>query len=311
MHWTGGTAPRAHGTLREIRIGDFRSIRRLDRRHPVFLLEFNAPDAAGTTQLVIKFDFGKDRGVRFTATTELMQLIDPRAIAEVVSDSEKVALRLMEETDPGRPTLHQMLTFEDFFCVKMKVRKNFAELESGGKVGSDEIAVDAVMQQLPGNEDVWRRLGEIVAVDLFLGNADRIAPSPGGRPGEAVLQNLGNIFLKFDKHGRLKKALGLDNYEGSGQATDLGQGVPRDWQDNFAPILKNAGIARDFSRSVIEQVVRHGAKVGAKVDLGEKEREWFFRGMMSAREKVKAFLVRRGGQVMPGIMSRAQYLGWA
>jgi hypothetical protein len=309
-HWTGGTAPRAHGALREIRIGDVRSIRRLDPIHPVFLLEFLAPDAAGTTELVIKFDRGLDGGARFTATTELMQLVDPRAVAEVVSPSERLALRQMQETNPGQVTLEKMLTYKDYICVKMKVRRNFADLQIRGKPSSAKSTVAELMVQLPGNQEVWTRLGEIVAVDLFLGNADRIGASVDGRLGGAALHNLGNIFLKFDRHGKLKKALALDNYEGEGYATDLGKGYPKAWEQDFAPILKFGGVAREFSRSVVECVVGLGKEAEVELHFSDNEEDWFFRGLTSGMEKVKAFLVQRGGHLLPGIVSRAQYLKW-
>lgn len=325
MTWMGGQPSRTRTRgLRAIRADEILKITDIaPHRHPVFLLTFTGKDASGKDQLVLKFEFARDGGVRFAATAEIMQLVDPGSIAEVLAESERSAL--MQAQSKGTPYLRECLRVPNHIIVKMKFRKDFEDLqppESRSRLSEKQISIiETVMPQLVGNENVWRTLGEIVAVDLFLGNSDRIAPkeydpfeTEHKGPGKAALQNTGNIFLKFDGSGKLKKALALDNYNARGPATSLDEELPPDWVNNYAPILANFGFMTSFSESVIKKVVRHGARVGVEVELGEKERTWFFVGMRHGIEKIIRFLKQGTGDIglklQPGLVSRAKYLRW-
>jgi hypothetical protein len=326
MTWVDGQASgRRTRSLREIRADEILAITDIaPHRHPVFRLTLAGNDDSGPSMLVLKFEFARDGGARFAATTEIMQIVDPGAIAEVLSESEERAL--LQAQSKGTPYLRECIQVPGFIIVKMKLRKEFEDLQSpdprNGLTEKQVRIIKAVMPKLVGNERVWRTLGEIVAVDLFLGNSDRIAPQERDPfdekeykgPGKAVLQNAGNIFLKFDESGELKKALALDNYNARGSATSLDEALPPDWLSSYAPILASGGIMSLFTQSVIKKVVRHAAKVGIEVELGEKERTCFFLGMRSGIEKMIAFLVQRTGQIgqrlQPGLVSRAKYLRW-
>jgi len=337
MTWIDGQRPHSgRQFLREIKLAEIESIEQLGNpMGPVFLLTFKG-SILQADRLVVKAERGTDRGARFTTTAEIMRVVDPRAIAELISPSEYLALK-QAALRIGTENFKFWLAAPETFFVKMKVRKHFIDLQKPPPQGFDAAQIEIlqkVMPKLAGNQSLWESLGEIVAVDLFLGNADRI--SPGEVSGAARLLNAGNVFLKFDASGNLKKAIALDNFDTNEDASRLrGQGIPTYWLTDYAPILKNDGPARSYSRTVIEEVIRHGKTAGVEVHIGQDEVGFFFEGFKRGLAKLKAYVLRsftrpqalighaRENPYMPsrapnppraqlprGIIDRAKSLGW-
>jgi hypothetical protein len=337
MTWINGQRPHSgRQFLREIKLAQIESIGQLGHpKGPVFLLTFKG-SILQADRLVVKAERGTDRGARFTTTAEIMRIVDPHAIAELISASELLALK-QAALWMGTDNLRFWLSAAETFFVKMKVRNHLGDLQKPLPQGFDAAQIEflhKVLPQLVGNQSLWESLGEIVAVDLFLGNADRIAP--GEVSGAARLQNAGNVFLKFDAAAKLKKAIALDNFDTNEDASRIrGPEIPIQWLTDFAPILKNDGPALSFSRTVIEQVILHGKTVGVAVDIGEKEVGFFFEGFKRGLAKLKVYVLRSfrvpqaliGGarenpylpsrgpnppraQLPRGIIGRAKSLGW-
>jgi hypothetical protein len=324
MHWKDASTPGPRTrALRVITADNVATITDLaHHRHPVWLLTFTGPDASGMTELVLKAEMGIDGGAHFAAVAELIHLVDARSRAEVLSEPEMSALNQIGWK--GTPFLREKLHQDEIVFVKMNVKHRFGNLQkpdpgTQGNFTSDQIQIlGAVLPLLPGNRRLWESLGEIVAVDLFVGNSDRIAPDADpwglGATGRAVLPNAGNIFLKFNRHGELKKAVALDNYDPRADAAKFDRPLHPDWMLNFAPILRDEQKSAQFAGSVIEQVLDHAHQAGMTARLGEQEAAWFFMGLRNGVAKIRAYLVQRTGMHRqaphPSIVARAQFLGW-
>jgi hypothetical protein len=297
--------------LREITVDGIKDIKNLaGHHHPVFLLTFT-----DGTSLVLKSERASDSGARYNATAEIMaQIVDPYAASAVLTPDEREAL--VKAQARATPYLRELLFQRDTIFVKMKRRTGFLDLQRPGfgqrPFTSFQVGrLHAVVSQLSGAARVWETLGEIVAVDLFLGTADRIAPGGAEGSGAANLQNAGNVFFKFDKSGRLKKALALDNYDTFAGAARIDSAeLPHEWLTDYRPILFSEGAAWAFAGTVVDQVVRHAQSAGLQVELGASEQRSFATGFQRSIAKLKAFLRQRPDSLPPGIASRAEALRW-
>jgi hypothetical protein len=308
--------------LREITLGSVAGVQDLAPQQGVFLLTF---EHGVERHLVIKSEL-KAPGMQgheaiYNATAEIMGFIDHGARAEALTQSEVTALKKVfwnQNSQAFNDVLHRPLVGS--FFVKMKCRQQFRDLQRPAFTGftPGQVAVLAsIVTQLKGNVRVWETLGEIVVTDLFIGNADRIAPAFDAiaetTDGQATLQNAGNIFFKFDKDGNLKKAVALDNFDSVQTASMLNSRIlPDQWKQVFAPILRDDPVSMLFSRSVVEQVVRHADDAGLPVDLGQVERAAFNFGFGRGIQKLQAYVKMKGrNNLPPGVAARVEFLNWS
>jgi hypothetical protein len=327
-------------SLRVIKPGEIESIRQLGGHHPVFKVTFKKKDVHGSDALVVKVENAGDEGKRFAATADIMaHVVDPNAAAQVLTPSEKQALLGVAGSKSAKDAIRAMLANGSMILVKMKLRNGLADLGWGdhpGKFTAEQMeTLEKVMPKLPKNQRVWHSLGEIVAVDLFLGSGDRIAPAYNAfedptedGPKVAKLENPGNIFFMIKEDGILRKALALDNYDPAGDsAASFGVSpygnmqhlnVPDRWAYDFAPILRSEEKAKAFLATAIQQLVEHGEKAGVPVELGKKELRYFFEGYQLGVSKLREYLRTRkladldkkSNRLPVGIVSRAKVLGW-
>jgi hypothetical protein len=286
--------------------------------HPVFLFTYAVADAAGAFSLVLKAETGPDHGrPRYDAAAEIVAAISPNSVSESLTEEELVALRAIARGSKATLLLKEWVESaraNRAFFVKMKYRQRFTDLQKPGfgglfEDGQKNELLD-MMGKLERNENFWKSLGEVVCTDFFIGNGDRIMWV--GPKGEAHIQNSGNIFLKSDRAGVVKKSLHLDFFNTFGG--DPGNLTIRDiqeWKEQFAPCLKDEWRAIQFADSVVEAICNHAAGADVYVPLGQVEAKYFLNGFMDAKNKLKGELARRNRNQLPaGVVARAVYLGW-
>ncbi|MEI8298168.1 MAG: hypothetical protein WCH32_09100 [Pseudomonadota bacterium] len=318
-------------------------IKQLSQGHPVFLLSM-----ANGDQCVIKAD-GANRTAHLSAPIEIMNAVDPHAPSRVLSKTEMLGIRgwvmghaadleeqpgyLMSELASGlRPPLPgQGPQYSKVFIV-MEAKAQLTDLQAEGLKGlgqdgdgnitvRDKSGVKS-LQQVFKQPGVLEKLGEVLAVDAFNGNQDRINFEGAGKPWPGAgslkcIQNPGNIFIG-EGGGRLT-VLGLDVFDPTNQFKDM---------NNF-PEPDFAYPGRILRADAAARRVKLAQDVVADFEtiLGPRNRTFAFqkqtrmptdacprivRGMESGGTKILNFLKQKfaGGGLGLGVVKRVDACGW-
>jgi hypothetical protein len=126
--------------------------------------------------------------------------------------------------------------------IKTAIKVSFVEaLANLHGIGNDleqkKLLGEALVR---GNTDVPFGLGEILAVDFFIGNGDRFREDNCSKSPRGWILGDQNIFFQI-KCGKFT-AVGLDTYDGSGPWSDLNRTI----EDLEATNKKNMGIEYAF-----------------------------------------------------------------
>jgi hypothetical protein len=149
-----------------------------------------------------------------------------------------------------------------------------------------------------------RMFGKILAIDLFIGNCDRVDPTSGR------IQNSGNIMFQRMGDGQLMM-IGLDYYESSGELSNLHGPIPRDWGGEF---LRNNNTQLQFANTVAAGLNRmFTQEFRIEIEDFTQGHAWqIAHGMQEGVEALHQYLSRRlANKTLPQpILARAIRLGW-
>lgn len=305
------------GGLQKIKFGQIQAIQDLNPQvQPVFRVTLATP--AGPVDLVVKQEMGSAThgkpADRYTMTAELMHLVSSVAKAEVLDNNEADALK---RSPHATAYMKQLFGQPYTFWVKMKFKQGLGDLQSiaSGAAGfsPSQIAdLQNLVPKLVNNTAFWMSFGRIVAVDVFVGNRDRISWSP--KKSRANLQNPGNVFVKFDANGNVKKAIGLDFFEGLNSMAYVETILSmKDWERFCLPPLKDQNHARTLASDVVAEIVAHVAQGGIVANYGTQEEVSFLMGFNAGIQMIKLHCISQlqSNKPLPGgVRARAGSLGW-
>jgi hypothetical protein len=168
-----------------------------------------------------------------------------------------------------------------------------------------------VLAKLRNDRSVLVGLGQIVAVDLFIGNGDRF-----GSTGRVV--NEGNVI--FQKNAdKTYTPVGLDFFQAQGQAANLYKAPPDDWAGVILGTQVQSSRLTQFATNAIDSLneVFANALAGtitaqdlmSSICIGR-----FTAGLREGAATLQAFLRQKmdAGERLPsGVVTRMALLGWA
>jgi hypothetical protein len=301
--------------MREIKVAEVARIKAFEPgERPVFQLTFTDGD-----NLVVKAELraGREANAMIPLMAKMMKQVSPQVKGKILVDAEFTALTTLSQ-DPGKfpdddasqkylalmiePQARQL-----FSHYKMPFVANLTDFE---KVAKNRGAAHMLLQL---DHEALFNLGKIVAVDLFIGNHDRFAPS-------GKVQNVGNLLFQ-SSNGKFTP-IGLDFYEAQGGASNLMKDSPQDVYDNSGTrtsqwpgmILRGEPLMRDFARKAIDGLNERfnefqGTSSTPLALLNWVDATAFGNGMVKGALQLKEFLASRGG-LPPGVRERMQRLGW-
>jgi hypothetical protein len=168
-------------------------------------------------------------------------------------------------------------------------------------------------RQLADNSKAWKSLGAIIAVDMLLGNQDRISlHNPG-------FDNLPNV--QFRRIGnKIGEAVGLDTFDSLHTSTsNLFDGSIDDWKTVCGEYLKDLNKAKLQLGLAMDDGIRQINKIfgTGTCTWGAKEKKALADGYISSaanlKKKMKAEapkLMKLGGSAPKGLLLRLNWLGW-
>ncbi|MBC8727519.1 hypothetical protein [Paraburkholderia sp. UCT2] len=183
-------------------------------------------------------------------------------------------------------------------AIKVSFVEELANLHGIGKdLEQKKLLGDALVR---GNTDVPFGLGEILAVDFFIGNGDRFREVNSGEkyPRGSILGDQ-NIFFQI-KYGKFT-AVGLDTYDGAGPWSDLNRTI-----EDLEATNKNLGVeyalwpgrilapgARrerdEVATALVDSLIElcFGNGVGFSASMRKKLIEACHRGISSGKEMLR------------------------
>ncbi|MGH8548085.1 MAG: hypothetical protein ACRERU_05700, partial [Methylococcales bacterium] len=278
------------------------------KSRPIFSIEFR-----DVSKLVLKGEFkqpslpGKLAAQSLKVDSRIMKQVSPEAKIKLISESECTVLlsllrRHFATGQVGERTqqyLTELLKSGRFAFFKMGYQKDLEDLNC-----SDTNEIRRIFVSFRDEPAVLKKLGEIVAVDFFIGNTDRF-----DKDGRIV--NYGNVFL-LRKDVRMP--VGLDFFAESSESVSLFGGSLATWEGK---ILKDVGWVLTFSEKAINCLNEYFSaklpQLTSKELLGPKAVNTLAAGIAEGSEKIKAYLKRKIGAnkaVPSGVMERMKILGW-
>lgn len=284
---------------------------------PVFFVTFRSGE-----RIVLKGELramtGKQADQSARWASKMMKQVSAEAKVKLLTDSELNALRGLTAFQfagigqAGRQTREYLL---DLIQSRMFAFYKMGFVGDLGNVGSlikaedgkpiDKAKVKALLTEFKTNRVVLVNLGQVVAVDLFIGNTDRIGPD--GR-----IVNAGNLFFrKQDQH----RAIGIDFFEAQGEASNMFKPAPDDWH---GAVLSDADALRRLATNVIDNL--NGLFSNAVPEITKEELispigiGRFLNGLNGGIAALRTYLAGRitqGKSVPSGVQSRMQRLGWS
>lgn len=190
-------------------------------RHPVFMLYGYERD-----RLVIKQELqsASEQDIKFN--TKIMSAVDRNAKVKVLTPGEVQALRKWAaafkwDRDSGATLVEQALAHPGNW-TKMKTYQLVALDSAAKKRGTgdkSDVRFIAATLNAPGG---LKKLGEIIAADLFNGNSDRFSFGDGinwnGHQLKSLV-NVGNVFVAVDPNQQ-GSVIGLDSLEAASMYRD-------------------------------------------------------------------------------------------
>jgi hypothetical protein len=282
---------------------------------PVFLVTMS-----NGQKLVVKaeYRFGTpvnafiDRDVQWGG--KLMKQVSPQIHGKVLSVTEISALhnlgflqfRGVNARDYLRGTIDSLDPTFTFY--KMEYVEHLSHLDvSKLKAEEKREKLHKALKHCREDRNVLFQLGEIAAVDLFIGNHDRFL-----RDGS--LGNEGNLFLQDGASG-MCTPVGLDFYHAGNEFSKLHDRPLPNWPGKQ---LKSIGDMYQFATNAVTGLNEYfngylGGEISPDQLIGREGIHVFEDGLHSGRDKLKTYLNRRlnaGQPVPPGLAMRMQMLGW-
>jgi hypothetical protein len=301
----------------EIVAGQIEAIEAIAPGHPVFLVTLR-----DGSKVVVKADgiATTSDGTDISAMTrknviaidELITAVSPGASTLPLSPSEIDAVAAFALAPADLAQWVTLVRQGRNIFLKMRQAVGFTTL---GKAEERNLSIDdkskfnALIHKLRHNQKAWISMGAVSAVDLFVGNNDRI--------DFTLLRvgNAGNMIFQQEPNGTISKALGYDTLDPTANDSGLMYGTMnfRQWEDSFGKHLLDtrafgrkcqAIIASFNSRSLVPLGIAplplsDGSSLAAGLDQGAS--------ILSHKISTK---VKLGQKVPSGIMARASYLGW-
>ncbi|MBL8214937.1 MAG: hypothetical protein JNK87_29725 [Bryobacterales bacterium] len=306
--------------LRQLRAADIREVKcfQLDpqgtivawqvhgQTRPVFRITFRDNSA-----LVIKAESGgTDRDVNKNLAWggKLMRQVSPQMKVQLLSQDEVRELRAISPMAftprNARAYLTDLLDATQmgiFVWVKMPYLSGLQDADDALKKGGDKAAE---LYATLSTAQTMRTFGKILAIDLFIGNADRVDPITGR------IQNTGNVIFQRLGDGSLSM-IGLDFYEASGEFSNLSSTFihPR-WGGLH---LLNTNTMDNFAMMVIRGLNQMFEEAKINVDYFTPGHAFQLRiGMEEGVEALREFISRRlrTKTVQQGVLARAVRLNW-
>lgn len=298
------------GLLRKLVKGDISQVKCLefksqDDARPVFQLTFR-----DGTSLVIKMEGSgnpRNHGSNLQWGSKLMRQVSPQMKVQVLDPAEVLVLRglpaMAFTSRPGRLYFEHLMFLttqygDGMVWCKMPFLGGLYSIEKGAAENVEQLF------ETLSKPSYLQTFGRILAIDLFIGNTDRIDPTNGH------VQNAGNIMFQKLAEGQLMM-VGLDYYESAGELSDLHGPIPYGWGGEY---LRNDSTRQRFADLVVAGLNELFQKK-FHFDIGEfgGGHAWqIAHGMRDGVEVLHQFLSRRLRlkNVPRPILERAMRLGW-
>jgi hypothetical protein len=301
-------------SLRKIRQGDIAGVKCLEfdpkgNCRPVFKLSFR-----DGSDMVIKMEGSgnpRNHGPNLQWGGKMMRQVTPQLKVQTLERDEIQVLQNLSAMAFATRLSHRF--FEEVFeayamgggdgnvWCKMPFLTGLYSAESALKQGGE--AAEQLYETL-SKATCLRMFGKILAIDLFLGNCDRIDPTTGR------VQNSGNIMFQRMGDGQ-SMMIGLDYYENSGELSNLHGPIPRDWGGEF---LRNHGTCLQFANTVVSGLNGMFTKeFGIEIEDFTQGHAWqIANGMQEGIDALHQYFSRRmANKTLPKpILDRAIKLGW-
>lgn len=300
----------------------------LAQGHPVFKIEGFGHDSGFIDAIVIKQEPRPDRR-QIQSNLRLMHIVDPKARTHVLHRSEVAALMAWcsegglgdSMNAPEAREIRNYMT-QGGAWTKMEL-KTLTLLDDAmdKRLQGDKADVRFIARALKQSGGL-EKLGEIIAVDLFVGNQDRFYyPSGYGKKldcGQKLkcLGNVGNVFIASGANDS-GAPIGLDGFDPNNYYRNFS--IPLDNENAWQGIvLGNANALKDWVGDVVwdlEYVLgprNRKNPFGSKNRLGKDRKARILSGIAHGLGVIKADTLRRYNQtdMPPGLQTRGSYLGW-
>jgi hypothetical protein len=299
--------------------GHITAVTPLAKGHPVFLVTLKGTKAKVVVKTEnIQFIGGAEDPKRSPMAAQNAKLVSQMmgSVSKGVQNipltaSEVEALKAAPNPDPALKNAMQMVEAKQQFWVKMPFTPGlttFGKLQKRDDLDANDIAeLGDTIQRLKGNSKAWTGMGQILLVDLFIGNADRIYWE------EMKVVNPGNLIFQTNSRGEIERAVGLDAYDpNAGQAGQMYGSDIEDWKRAFGSVLKNTKAYNRNADRIIESLNKWLKDKANLAGFGKNESMAVTIGMDQGhtilRQKIQAQIAR--GRTPSGVMARAVYLGW-
>ncbi len=308
-----------NGLLRQLRAADIREVKcfQLDpqgtivawqvkgQTRPVFRITFRDNSA-----LVVKAESGgtgRDVDKNLAWGAKLMRQVNPQLKVQLLTQDEVRELRgispMAFTPRNARAYLGDLLDATQagiFVWMKMPYINRLQDADDALKGENRALELYDTLSQ----SHTMRMFGKILAVDLFIGNADRVDPLTGR------IQNTGNVIFQRLGDGSLSM-IGLDFYEASGEFSNLSSTFihPR-WGGLH---LLNTNTMDNFAMMVIRGLNQMFEEARMDFDHFTPGHAFQLRiGMEEGVEALREFISKRlrAKTVQQGVLARAVRLNW-
>jgi len=276
-------------------------------RRPVFKVTF-----MDLSSIVIKAESVGNGGIESNQDLiwggKLMRQVSPEMKVQLLADHELAMLRRIANEQilsvdmhaRGREYLRQLTLPEAaqvFKWVKLPYIPGMHDGEGPLERGGDAVAFYRALKQ----KEALRKLGRIIAIDLFIGNGDRFCPVTGEvvNPGNIIYQRLANGATNM---------IGLDYYESMSMDSHFLRNLEPTWGgrhlrsrpsvDAFAKLVKYGLNAKFAEAGIVKRL-----KSSYEIAVGMRQGVDAIRQYLNSRDA-------RGKGMNPGVRHRAAVLGW-
>lgn len=327
-------SPGAKLKLPEILHSNVYGVTTLDAAHFVFLITFNndeqvvlkAEKSITTDQLARAHNVG----VRIMGMVSAVsaETLTPRELMEV------------DRLDVGITTAffraEKAVQSGEYRWVKAAFQKNLRGMKTkeeayvqneGDRFGTfspeKKVEIAAYMarlsKSLTKNKKAWASLGQIIAVDMLLGNTDRVDLSQNADRGR--ITNWGNCQFR-EANGKIIEAVGLDSFDSLHLTTsNISSGNIDDWIPVCGTFLKDPKKAKVALQGLIEDSAEElKSTLGVNCTWGKAEAAAFYEGYekglqtlkKGAAGKAKTLMGGKAGgfSIPQGLLARMHWLGW-
>lgn len=310
--------------MREITFEAIRNVAAPAEGHPVWVITYR-----DNFRLVVKGEFALNRTAGETKKSivfgaGLMKKASPAVQAKILTAAELGALRALTTwRDAGQgaqiapKTKSDMLEMMNsnapkFVFVKMPFVEDLTDL--GNKLRRNKgLKLLACMRNSAGP---LTQLGRIAAVDLFIGNADRLNVEDDDELGRVV--NVGNLMFQKGQdanNNRTYTGVGLDWYEAGRAFSNLVAAPPVNWPGR---ILNDNNKLYRFAANLVDDLnTRFNNGLAGRITqldlITQAGIERAYRGLIEGRQRIRTDLVGKvnEGQAVPsGVKARLEALGW-